>query len=116
MFDVFDYPNPGLVSGNRNASTVPTQALFMMNSEFVEVQAAAFAGRILVGPSADDAARISAVFIEAYGRHATEQEVQDSLAFLEEMRMAAPAGEEETFPWTRLCHVVLSASEFIYLD
>ena len=28
MFDVFDYPNPGLVSGNRNTSTVPTQALF----------------------------------------------------------------------------------------
>ena len=116
IFAGFDFGNASDSVGGRPSTVVPSQALLMMNSEFVESQAAAFAGRILVGPSADDAARISAVFIEAYGRHATEQEVQDSLAFLEEMRMAAPAGEEETFPWTRLCHVVLSASEFIYLD
>ena len=39
LFEVFDYPNPGLVSGKRNTSSVPTQALYMMNSEFVIKQA-----------------------------------------------------------------------------
>ncbi len=30
--------------------------------------------------------------------------------------MAQPAGEEERRPWTRLCHVVLTAGELFYLD
>ena len=39
LFEVFDFPNPGLVSGTRNTSSVPTQALYMMNNEFVIKQA-----------------------------------------------------------------------------
>ena len=39
LFEVFDFPNPGLVSGTRNTSSVPTQALYMMNNDFVIKQA-----------------------------------------------------------------------------
>src|SRR5262249_30086084 len=35
LFDVFDFPDPNMVMGRRNVSTVPTQALFMMNSPFI---------------------------------------------------------------------------------
>ena len=48
IFDVFDYPNSGLVSGNRNTSTVPTQALYMMNNDFVMKQSELTAKKILV--------------------------------------------------------------------
>jgi len=116
IFAGFDFGNASDSVGGRPSTVVPSQALLMMNSEFVETQAAAFAGRIMAGPSADAAGRIGSAFIESYGRPATEQEIEDSLAFLDEMRVAAPAGEEETFAWTRLCHVILGASEFIYID
>ncbi|MEM1294605.1 MAG: DUF1553 domain-containing protein, partial [Verrucomicrobiota bacterium] len=38
---VFDLPNPDMVTGTRSVTTVPAQALFMMNSEFVREMAAA---------------------------------------------------------------------------
>ena len=116
IFAGFDFGNASDSVGGRPSTVVPSQALLMMNSEFVETQAVAFARRTMAGPSADATGRIRAAFLEAYGRPATEQEVEDGLAFLDEMRTAAPAGAEETFAWTRLCHVILGASEFIYLD
>ena len=33
---IFDLPNPDLVTGTRPETTVPTQALFMMNSRFIQ--------------------------------------------------------------------------------
>ncbi|MBI5769225.1 MAG: PSD1 domain-containing protein, partial [Verrucomicrobia bacterium] len=39
VFRVFDYPNPDASSPGRFATTVPQQALFMMNSPFVQEQA-----------------------------------------------------------------------------
>ncbi|MDB4459040.1 DUF1553 domain-containing protein [bacterium] len=38
---VFDFPNPDLVTGTRSITTVPAQALFMMNSPFVQDMAKA---------------------------------------------------------------------------
>ena len=116
IFAGFDFGNASDSVGGRPATVVPSQALLMMNSSFVEEQAGAFAERLLSTPAAGPATRIEAAFVEAYGRSATEMEVEDSLAFLTDMRDAAPAGQTEAFAWTRLCHVILAASEFIYID
>ena len=67
-------------------------------------------------PLAGDAERVERAFVEAYGRPAGEMEIEESLAFLAAMRETAPDGEAERFAWTRLCHVILGASEFIYID
>lgn len=40
---VFDLPNPDMVTGTRSITTVPAQALFMMNSPFVQEMAASVA-------------------------------------------------------------------------
>jgi len=87
-----------------------------MNIEFVETQAGAFAQRLLAVPARSARERVEAAFVEAYGRPATELEVEDSLAFLSLMRSSAPSGEEDIYAWSRLCHVMLGASEFIYLE
>ena len=47
---------------------------------------------------------------------ADDVEIADSLAFLDEMRSLAPADEAEIYAWTRLSHVILAASEFIYIN
>ncbi len=82
MFDVFDYPNPGLVSGNRNASTVPTQALFMMNSEFVLKEANAAAAKILEVKGLDDEQRLALAYKTALGRKPSDVEMSLALAYL----------------------------------
>ncbi|HEY2840495.1 MAG TPA: DUF1553 domain-containing protein, partial [Pirellulales bacterium] len=47
IFEAFDFPDPSLVAGSRNASTVAPQALFLMNHTFVRAQAEAAARRLL---------------------------------------------------------------------
>ena len=44
--DLFGLPNPDLVTGNRAATTVPAQALFMMNSTFVREMARTASSRV----------------------------------------------------------------------
>ena len=116
IFAGFDFGNASDSVGARPATVVPSQALLMMNSEFVETQAGRFAERLLADADATVEARIGAAFVHAYGREASDEEIADSVAFLDEMRDTAPEGEEERFAWTRLCHVILGASEFIYID
>ena len=116
IFAGFDFGNASDSVGARPATVVPSQALLMMNSAFVEERAGEFAGRLLAMPLEDDAARVARAFVEAYGRPAAEVEIEESLAFLAAMRETAPDGDAERFAWTRLCHVILGASEFIYVD
>ena len=117
IFAGFDFGNASDSVGARPVTVVPSQALLMMNSAFVEERAGEFAGRLLTMQVESDAARVERAFVEAYGRPATEVEIEESLAFLAAMRETAPAdGDAKRFAWTRLCHVILGASEFIYLD
>ena len=116
IFAGFDFGNASDSVGARPVTVVPSQALLMMNSAFVEERAGEFAGRLLAMPLAGDAARVERAFVEAYGRPAAEVEIDESLAFLAAMRATAPDGDAERFAWTRLCHVILGASEFIYVD
>ena len=46
MFDTFDNPDMNVVAGARNVSTVPTQALTLMNNPFVLDQAERLAERV----------------------------------------------------------------------
>ena len=46
MFEVFDQPDPNVTCERRNRTTVPTQALTLLNNEFVLQQAKYFAERV----------------------------------------------------------------------
>ena len=51
MFEVFDFPEPSETKGRREVTTVPTQALFLMNSPFVLNQSKHAADKLLAaGP------------------------------------------------------------------
>lgn len=117
FFSVFDYPDPGMLTGKRSQTTVAPQALFLMNSPFVKEQASAFAQRVLkMGP--DDTARVRAAHLLAFSRPAREAEVAMTLAFLERDETALrEAGETSprNMAWSRLCHALLISNDFLYL-
>ena len=118
LFGLLDFPDPAVSTGDRATSVVASQALLMLNSEFVMQAAAGFADRLLAGPG-DDARRLSRLYVIAFGRQPTDQEQRADRAFLAELDQAraggpaAEAGRREA--WSTLCHVVLAANEFIYL-
>ena len=89
VFSGFDFGDASDSVGNRPARVVPRQALLMMNSPFVEEAARGFAERLLEIEDANAGGRIGTAFLRAYGRPASNAEVADSLAFLEEMRSCA---------------------------
>ena len=64
---VFDFPDASLVSGRREESNVPSQALFLLNDEEVVSLAKSFADRVagLPGNAPD---RLAAAFEMALGR------------------------------------------------
>ena len=55
MFEVFDLPDQNITCGRRNVSTVPTQALTLLNDDFVLRQAQLFADRVKEAAPGDPA-------------------------------------------------------------
>ncbi len=62
FMQVFDAADPSLIVGKRDVTTVPTQALFLMNNPFVLRQAEEMAKRILKDKDRDQSTRIDMAY------------------------------------------------------
>src|SRR4029079_18844886 len=82
VFGVFDFASPDVTIDQRPRTTVPQQALFAMNSPFVQEQARHIAARSEIAKAADDAARGTALFRTVYDRAPTSDEAQSVTRFL----------------------------------
>jgi hypothetical protein len=110
--ELFDAPTTTDSCALRTQSTVPTQALVLMNDEFVEEQAGYLARRAKA-EAGDVLPRIvERLFLLSLSRKPTEQRLQQSLEFL---RDRAQAGDSET-ALKDLSHVLLNSSEFVYIE
>ncbi len=121
VFDVFqllDFPDPAVSSGNRATTVVAPQALLMLNSELAMQAAAGLADRVLADAQDDDQ-RLSRLYVMAYGREPSAEERQADRAFLVEVAQAQATDNDAEKrlkqAWATLCHVVLAANEFIYV-
>ena len=107
LFEVFDFANPSFTVGARTTSTLPTQALFLMNSPFVERQAALTAGRLL-REHPDRAALLRSLHLAAVARPPTEAEEE----VLAEIWAAGPSPDEAM---ARIVGAVFASVDFRYL-
>lgn len=117
FFAVFDYPDPGMLTGQRASTTVAPQALFLMNSPFLQAQATAFARRVQA-LSENDETRLHAAYMMAFARPPSAGEVRGALAFLDGDAAALQTANDQApraSAWTRLCHALLASNEFLYL-
>jgi hypothetical protein len=85
--EVFDFAEQGLVTGSRQTTTVPPQALYLLNDPFVHRQALSLAERLVGDSSVDSAERVRRAYRVAVGREATTDEVIRALAFWSTMRV-----------------------------
>lgn len=99
IFEAFDFAPPTMVVGRRNTSTVPTQALFLLNHPFVNNQARAAAERITKS-SSNSAAQIQNAYWLALGRAPTERE----------LRLAIDHGLSD------LLHALFASVDFRYIE
>jgi hypothetical protein len=103
MLDVFDLPNQNIACGARNVTTVPTQALTLMNNEFVLNQARLFAKRLEEAAPGDVTKQVDFAYQIALTRAPQPQEKQMARDFLREHGL-------EDFT-----NVMLNLNEFLYI-
>ena len=113
LFEVFDFANPGLVTGRRNLSTVAPQALFMMNHPFVRTQAKLTAERLLGESQPKEAYRIDQAYLRILGRHTTATEIALSQEFLKSVIDTTENGRVEA--WTQMVQSLFSTIDFRYV-
>jgi hypothetical protein len=121
LFEQFDYPDPAVPTGSRNATTVAPQALLMMNSDLVLQSATALATQLLTRSELTDPERLTLAYTKAYGRPPTPREHTRAQTFLTQFEKNAatrqPAAKEpRTEAWSALCQTILAANEFIFLN
>ena len=97
----------------RYTTTVPTQALGMLNGEFSNEQAGALAERLTKEANTVDAQVRRAIRLTT-GRNGSDDEVKKDVAFVEMMRVKHELSDTEAL--RRYCLLVLNANEFLYLD
>ena len=118
LFQLLDFPDPGVSNGNRATTVVPLQALLILNSEFVMQVAADLADR-LHGEASDDDQRLSRLYLIALGREPTSDERSADRAFLsaavQAQSTASDANTRRRQAWASLCQVTIATNEFMYV-
>jgi hypothetical protein len=112
----------------RNVTTVPTQALTLLNNEFVLLQARQLAERVAREAGDDPAKQIEQLYRITLGRQPARNELDSFLAFVQKQRgyHAAKVSSSGSDPSARgsadlaalsdLAHVMLNANEFVYIN
>ncbi len=91
----FDPVEQTLVTGSRENTTVPSQALFLMNSAFIRQRAFALAQHLLQSKEGDEA-RLKAAYAQVFGRPPADLESRRALAFLLDYENAARSSWSDT--------------------
>ena len=101
----FDFALPDTHSPQRFITSVPQQALYLLNSPFVQEQAAKFTLRFT--NTDDHFEKVQAMYRVALQRSPTKEEVTSSLGFLE---ASGPDG------FKQLAQVLLASNAFQFID
>ena len=130
----FDFVDSTLVTGTRDATNVPSQALYLLNSEFVAEQSKLLAERVLkaypAGPNAGATANLDQRTTYAYwlvfNRQPDAVEKQAAATFFMKFPSNYAKGDTSapgvkgadaiTAAWTSFCRSLFSAAEFRYLN
>ena len=110
---VFDLPNPDLVTGTRPVTTVPAQALFMMNSPFVREMAGAVAEAF-----SDDGLAVEEIVRQLYLRILVRDAHPDEIALGQGYISGLVEGEGKSRrdAVASLVQVLFSSTEFRFIE
>ncbi len=117
---IFNGPDASMTTAVRDGSSIPLQALFLLNSPFVHEQSARFA-RALLKQQSDPPARVHLAYLRVYGRAPSAPELARSLEYLfhYEQALSAEGAQPDrraVESWSSFTRALIASNEFIYLD
>ncbi|MFH1300749.1 MAG: DUF1553 domain-containing protein, partial [Planctomycetota bacterium] len=114
---LFDAPDAIQSVGKRNVTTVPPQALAMMNSPFIRKLAEAFAKRVRPDKQKNLEQTVNDVYAIALSRQPSPEEQQQMLQFIhyqtESYGVNPQAGELAVADF---CQLIFCMNEFVFVD
>ena len=124
MFSSFDYVETASHIEQRPVTTVPNQALFLMNSSLVHEQSRRLVERLQLAAITFDSPSIGTgielLFEHLYARPPKDDEVERTQQFLMEaerlMAGTPDATQRRRMAWTALCRTLMAGNEFIYVE
>lgn len=108
LLSTFDFPSPNASSPQRDATTVPPQALYWMNGPFVAEATARLLARPEIAANADPQAKIVRLYETIFSRQPTTDEKELAAQFLG----ASPTAES----WLQFAQALLMTNEFVFVD
>jgi len=114
LLESFDLAEPDRPTPVRFSSTQPTQALLMLNGEFLNKQAQIFADRLLREAGKDTAKQVRLALYLATGRPPSEAEIRRGVDLMEALQREDGGSAELARRY--FCLMVLNLNEFVYLD
>jgi Protein of unknown function (DUF1553) len=117
---LFDGPDGNVSTAHRDSTTVPTQALFLMNDPFVHDESSRFAERLIAAATGEDQ-RIERAFEQAYARQPHAEEREQSAQFLATYRRelaqtGSTAEEIARMSWAAFARTLFARNEFLFVD
>ncbi len=109
LFELFDFPDPGTVNGNRADSTIAPQALYLMNSPLVLRATESMAEALLKEGDLTNAQRVQRLYAQVFNRPPTVKETQRAVVFINNF------AQNRLASWQALSQALVSSNEFLYL-
>jgi hypothetical protein len=112
-YGVFDFPDPSSIAGLRHITTAPPQALFFMNSRFVEDAAYKTVDR-LFELAKTDKDRIETAYQITLGREAAADETESAFDLMSGLDTAG-LKDPEGYRWAVFIQALFASAEFRYV-
>jgi len=121
MLELFDFADASAVTARRSETLASPQALFLLNHPFMRARSEQLARSLLENPKLDDAARLRAAYLTVFGRPPDARRTAASLEYLRayarDLASTVPEpATQRSKAWQSLCHTLLCANEFLYVD
>ncbi len=111
LLNLFDFGDATTTAGRRLNTNVAPQALFMLNSGFLDERSTAVA-KLLTG---DPAARVESVWLRILNRLPSPVERDAGLSYVAGFRSRV-TGAADLDAWASYCRILLASNDFIFLD
>ena len=95
LLELFNFPDPSMTRGNRDATNIPSQALGLLNHPFVRQQAERCAGGLNLGAADTFERRLERLFMVLFSRPPTKNEWTEYASYFKELEEAG--GDSD--PW-----------------
>jgi len=112
---VFDMANPDYVSGLRQETTVPTQALYLLNSQALQTRSAKI-GELAMSAARLPGEEVGWLYQTLLGRAPNPVESERARGLMADLSGGSEDPVALAVACGQLAHVLLASAEFLYLD